>query len=140
MTDPSRKVVLDASALAAWVYRETGYQVVARALPVAVAAVPNAVETLARAAERGYDASSDELLADLQAMGLVLEPVLPEDTVRASDLIIQSRKLRIAAGHGIALGDALCLAVAERLALPVVGGDKAWDKLALAVEHRLFRK
>lgn len=140
MTDSSRKVVLDASALVAWIYRETGYQVVARALPVAVAAVPNVVETLARSAERGYDASGEELFADLQEMGLAVEPVLVEDTLRASELIIESRKLNIASGHGIALGDALCLAVGERLNLPVIGGDKAWDKLDLRTTHRLFRR
>ncbi len=135
-----RKVVLDASAIVAWIFRETGYQVVARALPYGVLPVANAVEALARALERGWSGGADELLADIELMGVSLEPSLEADTVRAAELIAQSRALGIARGWGISLGDALCLAIAERLELPAVGGDNAWDQLQLQVPHRLFRK
>ena len=135
-----RKLVLNASAVVAWIFREPGYQVVARALPYGVLPVANAVEVLARAQERGWDGSADELLADIRLMGVQLEPSIEADAVRAAELSAESRKLGIAGGWGISLGDALCLAVAERLGLPAVGGDKAWDELTLRVSHRLFRK
>ena len=135
-----RKVVLDASAVVAWIFRETGYQVVARALPHSVLPVANAVEVLARALERGWSGTAEELLDDIQLMGVELAETTPLDTVRAAELIAESRALGIAQGWGISLGDALCITIAERLNLPAVGGDTAWDALSLRVPHRLFRK
>ncbi|MDP9443651.1 MAG: PIN domain-containing protein [Actinomycetota bacterium] len=140
MTEKARKVVLDASAVVAWIFRERGYQVIARALPVAVLPVPNAVEVLARALERGYPDTAEGLLAEIQEMGVRLEDTSESDAVRAAELIAESRRLGLGKGWGVSLGDALCLAVAERLDLTAVGGDKAWDDLPLKVEHRLFRR
>jgi PIN domain nuclease of toxin-antitoxin system len=131
------KVVVDASAVLAWVFREAGHQIVSRALPVSVLPVPNAVEVLARAAERGYPG---DLLDDVQAMGVWIEDVVVEDVSRAAELLTQSRRLRLGRGWGISLGDALCLSVAERLGLPILGGDQAWEKLSLKVRYRLFRR
>lgn len=108
-------------------------------MPVAVLTAADATEALARAAERGY-LNSAELLADLQELGVELEVVGPADVLRAAELIVQSRELGLGKGWGISLADSLRLAVAERLQLPVIGGDKAWDELSLKVEHRLFRR
>lgn len=140
MSSQPRKVVVDASALVAYVQRETGYQAVARALPVCVVPVPNAAEAVARCLERGYKGTAADLLDDLQELGVVLEPVLPGDAARAAELIATTRKQRLAGGYGISLGDSLCIAVAERLNLPLLGGDKLWDKVTMSVQHRLFRK
>jgi PIN domain nuclease of toxin-antitoxin system len=38
-----------------------------------------------------------------------------------------------------ALGDALCIAIAERLQLPLVGDDGLWSQLPLDVEFHQFR-
>ncbi|MGH8940999.1 MAG: hypothetical protein ACRDV2_16880, partial [Actinomycetes bacterium] len=103
-TPADRKVVLDASAVVAWIFKETGYQVVARALPVSVLPVPNAVEVLARAAERGYMGSSEALLSDVQEMGVWIEDVTIDDVVRASEILAESRRLGLGKGWGVSLG------------------------------------
>ena len=140
MSASSRKVVLDASAVFAWIFNEPGKVVIHRDIPVGVLPNPSAVEVLARASERGYAGSPKDLLEDLQRVGLELEESTQDDIVRASELIAEARRLGLGQGWDISLGDALCISVAERLDLPLIGGDKAWDFLALKVEHRLFRK
>ncbi len=56
ITEPT--VVLDASAVLAWVLNEKGANTVARMLPVAVLPVSALVETLYRAVEKGTDRPS----------------------------------------------------------------------------------
>ena len=136
MTDP-RRVVLDASALLAWVFKESGAAVIDRILPVGVAPASVMVETLYRAVEKGHRLSSDQLHEALLEMGLHVESITDEDTVRAAELITASR--RSPATSSLSLGDGLCLAVAERLQLPITGGDQHWETLELTVEYVPFR-
>ena len=131
-----RRVVLDASALLAWVMRERGSETVDVLLPYAVVPVSAMVETLYRAAELGHQLPMADLHRDLLSMGLVVEPVAESDALRAAQLIGGSRRGR---GGSLSLGDGLCLAVAERLGLTVTGGDQMWEALDLAVDHRPFR-
>lgn len=131
-----RRAVVDASAVMAWVAREVGAETVAQLLPYAVLPVPNAVEVLVAARRRNWDGSDAELLRDITAMGVRLEQVEPDDALRAAELVSVSRDV---CGERISLGDGLCLAVAERLGLPVVGGDSAWAGLPLRVKFLRFR-
>jgi PIN domain nuclease of toxin-antitoxin system len=132
-----RRVVLDASALLAWLLDERGARAVDTLLAVGVAPVSALVETLYRAVEKGHRLPLDELHDALLEMGLVVEPVAPQDAVRAAELIAGSR----AAGQArsLSLGDGLCIAVAERLELPIAGGDEHWESLDLAVRYLPFR-
>lgn len=132
----SRRVVVDASALLAWVMRERGSDTVDAVLPYAVAPVSALVETLYRAPELGHGLSAAHLHRDLVSMGLHIEPVTEADAVRAAELIAQSRR---SPGGSLSLGDGLCLAVAERLHLTVTGNDQFWETLDLSVDYRPFR-
>lgn len=139
MTD--RRVVIDASALLAWVLRERGATTISTLLPVAVIPAPNLVEVLYRAPERGHRMASAELHTHILAMGVTVESLTGADVLRSADLIAGSRAG--VAAHPIAtlsLGDGLCLAVAERLGLPVTGGDQLWADLDLSVAFLPFRK
>ena len=132
----SRRVVVDASALLAWVMRERGSDTVDAVLPYAVAPVSALVETLYRAPELGHGLSAAHLHRDLVSMGLQIEPVTEADAVRAAELIAQGRR---SPGGSLSLGDGLCLAVAERLQLTVTGNDQFWETLDLTVDYRPFR-
>lgn len=138
MTD--RRVVIDASALLAWVLRERGASTIGTLLPVAVVPAPNLVEVLYRAPERGHRMATAELHTHILAMGVTVEPLTSTDVLRAANLIATSRARSGTAGSSVALGDGLCLAVAERLALPVTGGDQLWSDVELSVAFLPFRK
>ena len=82
--------------------------------------------------------------ADLQAvfrvLGVRIEPILEPDATRAAELIAGSRKgSAVTEGQSLSLGAGLCLAVAERVGLPVTGGDRLWDSLDLSVAYLPFR-
>lgn len=138
MTGPLvQSVVVDASAVLAWVLREKGWEAVDRLLPVAVAPASVMVEVLYRAGARGHGQDPAGLRADLLALGVRVEPLLDGDTLRAAALIAASRS---DPGPGsLSLGDALCIATSERLGLPLTGGDRYWADLELAVPYLPFR-
>ncbi len=137
MSAALRKVVLDASAVLAWVLHELGAATVDKLLSVGVVPASAMVETLYRAQERGHRQSCQELHDDLLAMGLTVEPVTDEDTVRAAELVAASR--RDASDGSLSLGDGLCIAVAERLGLTMTGNDKYWQGVASTVTFMPFR-
>jgi ribonuclease VapC len=137
VSSPQPKSVLDASAVLAYVLDERGATVVERLLEISLITAANLTEVLYRACEMGYTGTPDELQDELLATGLRVEPVIAEDSARAAELIIGSR---VRATHGsLSLADGLCIAVAERLGLTVVGGDQLWETLDLRVEHHRFR-
>jgi ribonuclease VapC len=135
---PTRhRVTLDASAVLAWVLHERGFETIDKLLPIAVVPVSAMVEVLYRAVERGHRLSPVQLHADLLALGLTVEPVTDADAERAAELIVSSK-----AGSGpgsLSLGDGLCIAVTERLGLPLTGGDTYWSQVPLRVEFLPFR-
>lgn len=138
MTTPAGpRVILDASALLAWVLRERGQPTVDALLSHAAVPASAMVETLYRAADRGHRQPAKDLHRDLLALGLRVAPLTDADTVRAADLIHTS-KTRSARGS-LSLGDGLVIATAERLALPITGGDQHWETLDLAVPYLPFR-
>ena len=136
----TRLVVLDASAVLAWVLREQGHKVIDRLLASAVLPSSAMVEVLYRAPERGHRLTPAQLHDDLLALGLDVEPATDDDTVRAAELITASRLARTPAdSRSLSLGDGLCLAVAERLGLPVSGGDEHWTTVDMNITFLPFR-
>jgi ribonuclease VapC len=137
--DPVPTIVVDASALLAFLFRERGWQTVEVLLERAhvVAPAPVVVETLYRAAERGHGLPMPEIKSALLALGMTIESVTEADTLRAADLIFSSR--RTSRAGSLSLGDGLCLAVAERLGATITGGDHHWESLDLEVEFLAFR-
>ena len=137
MTAEARTVTLDASAVLAYLLREKGGQLIEKLLPKAVIPASAMVETLYRAAEKGYGISSNQLHDDLLALGLTVEPMTDADTVRAAELIFLSKKEP--SPGSLSLGDGLCIAVAERLGLTLTGGDKYWATVDCTVTYLPFR-
>lgn len=101
----------------------------------------NLVEALKMVRVKGYRRTSDEVLSDLIELGLEIEP-LTEDDVLEADWQFRNAEAKKAKQPGIgtlSLGDAICLAVAKRLDLPVVVSDGTWEVLDPGVEVVPFR-
>ncbi len=138
MVASDRRVVLDASAILAWMLKETGFQVIDRLMPVAVAPASAMTESLYRARQRGHRMEISEAFHHLISYGLQVEGVYEADSVRAAELIWQSRET-VGVVESLSLGDGLCIAVAERLNLVITGSDRYWETLDLAVPFHNFR-
>ncbi len=130
--------VLDASALLAHLLAEPGGDIVRDILAeqAAVMSAVNWAEVLSRLASAGAD--PDEVaqrLASEAALGDVLAVV----ALVGSDGPAIAR-LRPTTRHlGLSLADRACLALAQRLGLPVMTTDRAWAQLQIGVEVRLAR-
>lgn len=128
------EVVLDASALLAYLQREAGAGEVAASIARSASiSAANWAETLSKVTEHGADPR--RLAAALEEQGLLqgLLEVLPltaEDAIAIAELRPGTRDL------GLSLGDRACLALARRLGVPVLTADRSWtalDELGLDV-------
>lgn len=140
MTVGNRRVVLDASAVIAWLFHDRGSDTVSKLLSVAVLPASAMTESLYRAREKGHHLSLSDLYSSIIQMGVTLEPITGADSLRAAELIGASRQAREKPEDAcLSLGDGLCLAVAERLQLVVTGGDTHWETLDLNTKFQPFR-
>jgi predicted nucleic acid-binding protein len=140
MNGEATGVCLDASVLVALLVQERGWQAARRlmARPDVRCVAPGAVltETVYVARRRGNQAGGGEIWEALSALGLTVETPSAADLLRAAELVESS-----AANPGpaapqldtpatLSLGDALALAVSERLGHAVVTRDTYWKWLA----------
>src|SRR5262245_57483536 len=131
-----RRVVMDASAIVAWLLNERGASTVGRLMQFAVLPAPNVTESIRTARTHGHRMTSDQLFSRLEASCATIEPFRAIDAPRAAELLLFADRRKNAQ---LSLGDALCIAVAERLQLPLVGDDGLWAELPLEVEFHQFR-
>ena len=111
-------VLLDSSAILAYLWAEPGWEVVQARLDDGPSGCPvvNWSEVAAKVLSRGGDWPAAE--AALIGQGLEIVPAETEDAVTAARLWL---------GHSaLSLGDRLCLAVSIRLDAEVVTADQAW--------------
>ena len=130
-------VVLDASALLAYLRDEPGLAEVEAALRQrpAISAV-NWAEVLSKLADFGYD--SDEAAKQLSntilgGNGLTIWPFddrFAQDVARFRN---QTRHI------GLSLGDRACLALGMFLNIPVLTADRRWNETGIPVTLRLIR-
>ena len=64
-----------------------------------------------------------------------MEPFTPAD----ADVVMILRRVSRRQNLRLSLADCCCLATADRLNLPVVGGDKAWEVLDTHLRVEPFR-
>lgn len=126
-------VVLDASALLAWLHGEAGAESVDVALTEAAISSVNWAEVVQKALGRGVDVAG--MREDLAALGLNVVPFDAEDAERAG------RLWSLTQPYGLSLGDRACLALGLRLATPVLTADRAWAPLeaTLGISIRVAR-
>ena len=124
--------VLDTSALMALINQEPGAQQVAQSVRdgAAISAV-NLCEVVAKLAEAG------SVEADIRA---VLATIPLEAVDFDAELAYRAGLLRPLTRHaGLSLGDRACLALAARLGLPALTGDRAWAGLQLGITVQVIR-
>jgi len=128
-------VCLDASAMVTWVIQEPGWKTVDRLLTDQAIDVvlpgPAITETIHIAREKGNRATPREILEAFQGYGAYVEHPTDDDLVRAAELLEASVEHPGPRGETLSLGDALILAVTERLGCPVLSRDRYWELLAV---------
>jgi PIN domain nuclease of toxin-antitoxin system len=129
---------LDASAVLALLNDEEGGEVISDAIAEGAAiSVVNLAEVLSKIAERGGDpaAAATELRkAEGSKRALTIEPLT------AADCVTVARLRPITKQRGLSLADRACLALADRLGIPALTTDEAWDDVPnLGIEVRLIR-
>jgi PIN domain nuclease of toxin-antitoxin system len=116
------KRVLDASAILAGLNEEPGAERVAAALPDGVISAVNLAEVTAGLLRGGN--SPVQVRAVIRALAC---SVIPAD----EEMAIDAGLLRAVTDRaGLSLADRFCLALARRLAVPVLTSDRNWSKVA----------
>ena len=124
-------VVLDASALLAYLQDEPGGERVRGVLADSVMSSVNWAEVIGKARDERVDTRG--LREDLASLGLALEPFSAEQGEIAGRLKERTRRL------GLSLGDRACLALGSDRGETVYTADRAWLQLELGVDVEAIR-
>ena len=124
-------IVLDSSALLAYLQQEPGGQAVRQVLDQAVMSTVNWAEVVGKA--RSAQVDTDGLLPELETLGLALLPFSATQAELAGSLVEAARPL------GLSLGDRACLAVAIDRREKVYTADRMWSALTADVAIETIR-
>ena len=124
-------VVLDASALLAYLQDEPGGERVREVLAHSVMSTVNWAEVIGKARDDGVDTRG--LREDLASLGLALEPFSADQAEIAGRLRERTRQL------GLSLGDRACLALGSDRGETIYTADRAWLQLELGVDVETIR-
>ena len=119
-------VVLDASALLAYLQDEPGGGRVKAMLGQAVLSTVNWAEVIGKARDKEIDVEG--LKEDLESLGLRIEPFSAAQAEVAGRLKEATRRL------GLSLGDRACLSLGRDRGEAVYTADAAWQRLELGIE------
>lgn len=119
-------VVLDASALLAYLQDEPGSEAVEEVLAESVMSSVNWAEVVQKSVAAGVVV--DGMQEDLEALGLTIAPFSSQEAEMAGRLWLHTRQA------GLSLGDRACLSVGMELNVPVLTCDRLWQTLGLDVQ------
>ena len=124
-------IVLDASALLAFLFREPGHERVAARVDRSCLSAVNLSEVLGRFARDGKEVG--EVSRRIAATAIEIVPFTVEHAEVAASLEPATRAL------GLSLGDRACLALAATRRLTALTADRAWAELDLGIAIELIR-
>lgn len=127
MTD----VVLDSSAIIAFLQREPGAEVVAKVITRSIVSTVNAAEIVAKLIQFGLTAN--EAVDAMKALPVRKIPFDLNQALTAGAMWNRGKNL------GLSLGDRACLALAEAMKLPALTSDRRWIDFNANIEIRLIR-
>ncbi len=132
MVERELNQVLDASVVLAYLQREPGYERARDALRAgSTISSVNLAEVYAKLVER--DVPVEPVAVRLAALGLQSHPFTEEDARSSADLHAKTRS------YGLSLGDRACLALGQRLRVPVLTADLAWTRVDVGVRVTAIR-
>jgi PIN domain nuclease of toxin-antitoxin system len=126
------EVVLDASAILAYIQEERGAENLTKEiLDHAVVSTVNLAEVQSKLVKKGHDPEDawEEILSLVNAE----EPFTSDHAKIAGDLIAKTEK------YGLSLGDRACLALAIALKAPVYTTEQLWRNLKVGVPIHVIR-
>ena len=124
-------IVLDASALLAFLFKESGHAKVAAQIGWSCLSTVNLAEVVGKFVQRGH--SAQVVLTELRASTVEIVPFRTADALVAASLLPRTKPL------GLSLADRACLALAITRGIPVLTADQAWTKLGIGVNVEVAR-
>ena len=124
-------MILDASALLAYLQHEPGGLLVEEILPTAIISTVNWCEVAQKLRVRSIDHKS--VCKRLEILGLKFIPFSMEHADKAGEL------WQITSPFGLSLGDRACLATGLVEQTSVMTADKIWQELTLPLEIQCIR-
>jgi ribonuclease VapC len=124
-------MILDASALLAYLHQEQGGLQVEQVLATAFMSTVNWCEVLQKLRARSVDDKA--VYKNLVVLGLQFIPFGLEHAEKAGEL------WQITAPLGLSLGDRACLATGLIENTPVMTADQIWQKLPLSLDIQMIR-
>ncbi len=119
-------MILDASAVLAFLFREPGHEKVAEFIGQSYVSTVNLAEVIGRFARDGHD--ERQVLQRLSSTWFEVVLFTSEHAAIAAGLLPKTRE------QGLSLGDRACLALALEKNLPALTADRAWLELDLGIE------
>ena len=124
-------VVLDASALMAFLHSEPGGDIVWQALSDALISAVNYSEVLKKAIERGKEVES--VAAVIRRLSLVIVPFDEAHAAAAAELYPQAKP------HGMSFADRACLSLGVLRRSTVVTAERKMKLVSLPIKVKLIR-
>ena len=133
--DEASEIVLDASAVLAWLNGEPGGEQVLELLagesPLVTISAVNLCEVITKLVRDGVSAvDAERAVEDLRDYVVVFD---------GDQATIAGELCRLTRQHGLALGDRACLALGLQRGATVWTTDQVWKKLKLGVSVRVLR-
>jgi ribonuclease VapC len=124
-------IALDASAVLALLFGESGAERVAGLIGESCLSTVNLAEVIGRFVRDGHD--PQQVLERISDSPIELVPFLAEDAALAAALIPATRAL------GLSQGDRACLALGLARRIPVCTADRAWLAVELDIDVQVVR-
>ncbi|MGH8558913.1 MAG: type II toxin-antitoxin system VapC family toxin [Methylococcales bacterium] len=114
-------IVLDASALLAYLFRESGHEMVEKTIEDACISTVNLSEVVRRFIRDGIDISP--LIQYIEKTSIEIVPFSQKHALHAADLIPKTKR------YGLSLGDRACLGLATARNLAALTADVVWTDI-----------